>query len=200
MERSLILLVLMLSAGIAPAMAQIVATFNVSHMGLQPSDEATVNVGDTVQFIYGGGGPHPMTSGHNQTESPVFFPTVTVTSAVPEAFCALEEPGTYYFHCATNPMNSNNWGTLNVVDPNNPTDVTEVHDAPAWGVVNDVLSGQLKLSGSIPAHLFVFNAAGQCVMEFQPNGQTAIPTESWATGLYFVTGTDGVKHAVFIGS
>ena len=200
MKNALVLLTSMLSLSAVPAAAQIAASFNVSHMGLQPSDEATVNIGDTVQFIYGGGGPHPMTSGHNQTESPVFFPTVTVTSAVPEAFCTLEEPGTYYFHCATNPMNSGNWGTLHVVDPNNPTDVTEVDNVPAWNVVMDPLSGQLNLSGSVPTELFIFNAAGQYVFGFLTNGHTAISTQSWATGLYFVAGSDGVKHAIFIGS
>ena len=31
--------------------AQIAASFTVSHAGLMPSPEATVNVGDTIQFI-----------------------------------------------------------------------------------------------------------------------------------------------------
>lgn len=180
--------------------AQIAASFNVSHMGLQPSDEATVNIGDTIQFIYGGGGPHPMTSGHNQTESPVFFPTLTVTSAIPEAFCTLEEPGTYYFHCATNPMNSNNWGILHVVDPNNPTAVEAWDQHPAWTVWFDAVRGVLEFKGNRPERISVYTVTGQCVHENLLLASNVLSTANWPVGLYIIQSGGGASHAVFKGS
>jgi hypothetical protein len=88
----------------------------IQHSGLTPNDTLWVAPGDTVQFIYGGGGPHPMTSGHGSKASPIFFPTVTVTSSNTTALFSLDTVGTYLFHCGTNPSNSNNWGTIIVTE------------------------------------------------------------------------------------
>lgn len=90
-------------------------SMNISHQGLQPNDTLWVAPGDSIKFIWGGGGPHPMTSGHGLNPSPMFFPTVTVTSSDPEAIFTLDTSGVYLFHCATNPSNSMNWGTI-IVD------------------------------------------------------------------------------------
>ena len=57
-----------------------------------------------------------MTSGHGSTSSPVFFPTVTVNSGTPKAEFSLDSIGTYTFHCGTNPGNTNNWGTIIVME------------------------------------------------------------------------------------
>ena len=88
------------------------AYMNISHQGIQPSVSLTVEPGQEITFEYGGGGPHPMTSGHGSTDSPVFFTTVTVTSSNPVAVFSLQEEGIYLFHCGTNPGNTGNWGTI----------------------------------------------------------------------------------------
>ncbi len=88
------------------------AYMNLAHSpGITPSDEITVEPGQTITFEYGGGGAHPMTSDNN---SPMYFPTVTVTSSNPIATFSLTDEGTYTFHCGTNPGNSNLWGTIHV--------------------------------------------------------------------------------------
>jgi plastocyanin len=112
-----ILLTSMLSIGQNPSIT-------ISHNGLSPYDTLTVYVGDSVDFFYGGGGSHPMTEGwqSGQTSSPISFPTQTVTSSIPSVTFTLDTPGTYYFHCGTNPGNSNNWGKITVLD----TTATEI--------------------------------------------------------------------------
>lgn len=108
-------LLLTLFVGTAAYAQQHTMTF--SHSPITPNDTLWVAPGDTIEFVWGGGGPHPMTSGHGtSTPSPVFFPTVTVTSSSPKAQFTLDTVGTYLFHCGTNPSNSNNWGTIIVED------------------------------------------------------------------------------------
>jgi len=51
-----------------------------------------------------------------QSSSPISFPTQTVTSSIPSVTFTLNTPGTYYFHCGTNPGNSNNWGKITVLN------------------------------------------------------------------------------------
>ena len=181
------------------AQAQIAASFTVSHMGLQPSAEATVNVGDTVKFIYGGGGPHPMTSGHNSTASPTFFPTVTVTSGAPEATFTLEEAGVYFFHCGTNPMNANNWGTLTVVDPNNPTRVDE-SSAPAWTLQSNSVRGTVTLQGEhLPSEVVLYNNTGQEVRRWNPSlTQGELSVEGLSQGLYVICGDNNLTWSLWI--
>ncbi len=94
-------------------------SMNLSHSGISPSSTLVVEPGENITFIYGGGGPHPMTSGHGSTESPVYFPTVTVSSSNPTANFSLTTVGTYLFHCGTNPGNSNLWGTI-IVEATEP--------------------------------------------------------------------------------
>lgn len=181
------------------AQAQIAASFTVSHMGLQPSDEATVNVGDTVKFIYGGGGPHPMTSGHNQTPSPTFFPTVTVTSGAPEATFTLDEPGVYFFHCGTNPMNANNWGTLTVVDPNNPSMVDET-SAPAWTLQSNSVRGTVTLLGArLPSEAVLFSRTGQEMKRWNPaETQGVLSVAGLPQGLYVICGDNALSWPLWI--
>lgn len=89
-----------------------------AHTGITPNDTLWVVPGESIDFIYGSGGNHPMTSGQGATVSPVFFPTVTVSSTVPMETFSLTTIGTYIFHCGTNPSNTNLWGTI-IVDPLN---------------------------------------------------------------------------------
>jgi plastocyanin len=181
------------------AQAQIAASFTVSHSGLAPSPEATVNVGDTVKFIYGGGGPHPMTSGHNQTPSPTFFPTVTVTSGSPEATTTLEEPGVYYFHCGTNPGNSNNWGTLTVVDPNNPTSISNPH-VPTWALQSNLVRNEVVLTGEgWPDEVVLYGMTGQVVNAWNPSScQGILSVGGLSQGLYVLAGKDGTAWTLWI--
>lgn len=166
-------------------LGQIAASFNVSHTGLAPASEATVQVGDTVLFIYGGGGPHPMMSGHGSTESPVFFPTVTVNTSIPEATTVLNEPGTYLFHCGTNPGNTLNWGTLIV---QGAVEVAEEVERP-WRL-QPVAGGFEVVDGSAAGGYAVFNLAGQQVGQFT----RVWAVDGLAAGGYVVRGMQG--HAV----
>lgn len=181
------------------AQGQIAASFNVSHAGLQPSAEATVNIGDTVKFIHGGGGPHPMTSGHNQTPSPTFFPTVTVTIGAPEATFTLNEAGVYYFHCGTNPMNSNNWGTLTVVDPNNPTRVDETPSA-SWNLQSNLVQGEVTLQGErLPMEVVLYSIAGQEVKRWNPSqSQGVLSVAGLPQGLYVICGDNASTWPLWI--
>lgn len=99
-------------------------SMTISHAGLSPNDTLWVSPGDSIDFIYGGGGSHPMTSGQGGTSSPVFFPTVTVTSSNTMETFALNTVGTYIFHCGTNPSNTANWGTIIVQESNHITEAT----------------------------------------------------------------------------
>jgi len=178
--------------------SQIAASFTVQHAGLAPSAEATVNVGDTIQFIYGSGGPHPMTSGHGTAiESPTFFPTVTVTAGAPEAFLVLDEPGVYYFHCGTNPNNSSNWGTLNVVDPTSDLGNLSVTTwTPSW----NASLRQLSFNGSdLPTDVALLSVAGKLVDSWGLAGSNAtVQVPELPAGLYIIRGNDGVNATLWM--
>ena len=143
-------------------------SMTIAHTGLAPNDTLWVTVGDSIDFIYGSGGTHPMTSGQGTTSSPVFFPTITVSSSIPMVTFALNTVGTYIFHCATNPSNTNNWGTIivqtasgineNAVEPfivalfPNPTFgnlsvESELNEIAVYNLVD--LNGKLLQSGNI---------------------------------------------------
>lgn len=187
-----------LAAAPVLGMSQIAATFTVQHSGLAPSDEATVNVGDSIQFIYGGGGPHPMTSGHGTgIESPTFFPTVTVTAGSPEAFCTLEEPGVYYFHCGTNPGNSNNWGTLNVVDP---TSGLAERPVATWTPTWNASLRQLSLNGSnLPNQVVLVDVSGKLAQSWTlSGGDVTLQVADLPAGMYILRGDDGVNVTLFL--
>ena len=178
--------------------SQIAASFTVQHAGLAPSAEATVNVGDTIQFLYGSGGPHPMTSGHGTgIESPVFFPTVTVTAGNPEAFCTLEEPGVYYFHCGTNPGNSNNWGTLNVVDPTSGLSERPVATwVPSW----NASLRQISLNGtSLPNQVALLDMSGKLAQSWNLcRSNATLQVGDLPAGMYILRGDDGVNVTLWL--
>lgn len=56
----------------------------------------TVNVGDTVTFVWTSGGA----SGHNAIATTGGLPTLTLTQAAPNASWTAAAPGTYYFYCS----------------------------------------------------------------------------------------------------
>tara|TARA_B110000046_G_C12996188_1_gene400108 strand:- start:122 stop:697 length:576 start_codon:yes stop_codon:yes gene_type:complete len=93
-------------------------SMTIAHTGISPSAELTIYAGDSIDFLFGSGGTHPMTEGwqSGETSIPIPFPTQTVTSSITSVTFTLNTPGTYYFHCGTNPSNSANWGKINVLD------------------------------------------------------------------------------------
>ena len=93
-------------------------SMTIAHTGLSPNDELTVFVGDSIDFIYGSGGSHPMTEGWQtgETSTPILFVTQTVNGSTPSVTFTINTPGVYYFHCGTNPANSDNWGKITVLD------------------------------------------------------------------------------------
>ncbi|MDP7566799.1 MAG: hypothetical protein QF383_00250, partial [Flavobacteriales bacterium] len=110
-------------------------SMTISHTGIATVPSSTdkslsVNVGDDITFIYGGGGSHPMTEGwqDGSTSTPVPFVTQTVTSSIPTVTFQINTVGIYKFHCGSSPGNSNNWGTIYVAD--GTTSVERVDNNP----------------------------------------------------------------------
>ena len=56
----------------------------------------TVNVGDTVTFVWTSSGA----SGHDATATSGGFPKLVLTQAAPNAEWKMTTPGTYYFYCS----------------------------------------------------------------------------------------------------
>lgn len=121
MKKTLFTLTIALVSSLTFAQNQ---SMSFSHFeGASPS-QLNVIVGEEIDFFWAGGQTHPMTEGWQTGESstPVPFQTITVTSANTEAAnnpvtFTLDQAGTYYFHCATNPSNSNIWGSIVVQEP-----------------------------------------------------------------------------------
>lgn len=117
-------------------------SMTLAHSGITPSSTLVVESGENITFIYGSGGSHPMTS---DNDSPVYFPTVTVSSGNPTAVFSLTTVGIYTFHCATNPGNSSLHGTIIVeaVEPDfTPGDVNDdgvINILDIVGIVNHIM-------------------------------------------------------------
>lgn len=141
-------------------------SMNISHAGISPESEITVAPGELIEFIYGGGGPHPMTEGWNSGESstPVSFETVTVTSASPSVTFSLDQVGTYYFHCGTNPGNSNNWGKINVVDSTSAIDCVDIH--PQIALYPNPAVNTLNITGDFKGAV-IADLSGKTVINIQ---------------------------------
>lgn len=162
-------------------------SITISHQGLSPNDTLIVNINEEIAFIYGGGGPHPMTSGHGQQASPVFFPTVTVNAGMPSAVFSLSTPGSYWFHCGTNPGNSNNWGVIIVEDQANLNQFIEGND-----VQINFLNGLLTINTSLDAYeIEICNSLGEIVYRSTLSGSDSINLDGRLPGLYFVTVSKG---------
>lgn len=166
-------------------------SMTIQHSGLTPNDTLWVFAGDSIDFIYGGGGVHPMTSGQGSTPSPVFFPTVTVSTSVPMARFALDTVGTYIFHCATNPSNTDNWGTIIVQAANS---VQEHTDAQLFTITQDV-SRQLltiQLGNDQGAQIRITDITGRLVSSnANVVSQLQVDLSSFSAGTYIVTVQQG---------
>jgi len=169
-----ILLISILSFGQNPSMT-------ISHSGLSPSSTLTVFAGEEIDFIYGGGGSHPMTEGwqSGESSSPIEFVTQTVTSAIPMVTFTLEE-GTYYFHCGTNPGNSNNWGMITVI-PNSSTGVNDAKIAK-YKIYPNPSADILTIEGLI-GFAEIFSLNGKKVMDFNTE---IIDISNLSKGTYIV--------------
>lgn len=166
-------------------------SMTISHAGLQPESEITVAPGEQIEFIYGGGGPHPMTEGWNSGESstPVPFETVTVTSSSPSAIFTLDTPGTYYFHCGTNPGNSNNWGKINVVDSTSSIQQAAIQ-LPTF--YPNPATDQLTIDGDI-TNTFITDASGKVVITVNAN---KVDLGGLRPGIYFLKRNDQVSKFI----
>lgn len=155
-------------------------SMTIAHTGLAPSDELTVNVGDTIEFIYGSGGSHPMTEGWNsgETSTPVPFETQTVTSANPSKLFTIDTAGVYYFHCGSNPNNSNNWGKITVVGPSSideyENQIIKIYPNPVAEILN--------IEG-LSENATIIDASGKTVMS-QVDSKTDV--SDLPAGIYFV--------------
>lgn len=175
-------------------------SMTIAHSGLRPNDTLWVMPGESIDFIYGGGGNHPMTSGQGSTASPVFFPTITVTSTTPLATFKLDTVGTYIFHCGTNPGNTKNWGTIIVMsstginETNADQNLVNIYPNPADKelvlqlqknetgnyIISDV-SGKIIASGKVTAKEYKVDISnfppGNYVLKFELS--TGIVTKSF---------------------
>jgi plastocyanin len=147
-------------------------SMTIQHTGLAPNDTLWVMPGDSIDFIYGGGGNHPMTSGQGANPSPVFFPTVTVNSTTTMATFALNTIGTYIFHCGTNPGNTNNWGTIIVMsssgidESNTNRNFVNIYPNPS----QDQLI--IKLQNNETANYTITDLSGKLVKSGKVNSET----------------------------
>lgn len=98
-------------------------SMSFSHTNGASPDQLTVMVGENIDFYWAGGQTHPMTEGWQTGENstPLPFQTITVSSSNnvsannPVTF-TMDQSGTYYFHCGTNPGNSGLWASIIVAE------------------------------------------------------------------------------------
>lgn len=136
-------------------------SMTISHSGLSPNDTLWVVPNEEITFIYGGGGAHPMKSGHGTTPSPIFFPTVTVNSTITTATFSLSQVGTYLFHCGTNPGNQNNWGVIIVEDVASSQNLT----TPVQLLYPNPAVDYIVLPNEAEGVFEIFNENGQTVQK-----------------------------------
>jgi len=161
-------------------------SMTIAHTGLSPESVLTVNVGEEIDFFYGSGGSHPMTEGWNTGETSVVpFETQTVTSVISSVTFSLETPGTYYFHCGTNPMNQGNWGSIIVVDPS--IGVNDLSVGTETFTVYPNPTNQIITIDGFYGTAEIFNIVGEKVMDVRnkvtsitrlPNGVYIIKMEN----------------------
>ena len=157
-------------------------SMTISHAGISPSTTLTVNEGDSIDFFYGGGQSHPMTEGWQTGEfsTPITFVTQTVTSSNPSVTFLLDTPGTYYFHCGSNPGNSSNWGKITVLDTNATTVIENKIDA--YKIYPNPVSDVIYIDG-IEGEATIIDLNGKIVqiISEKKTNLSALPS-----GVYFI--------------
>jgi plastocyanin len=118
MKKQILTIALAFVGTFTMAQEMTIAHTGIATVPVSMDKSLSVNIGDDITFIYGGGGSHPMTEGwqDGSSSTPVPFVTQTVTSSILTVIFQINTAGTYKFHCATNPGNSDNWGTIYVSD------------------------------------------------------------------------------------
>ncbi|MBT5147988.1 MAG: T9SS type A sorting domain-containing protein [Flavobacteriales bacterium] len=156
-------------------------SMNISHQGTNPIS-ITVQVGEDITFIYGGGGAHPMTEGwqDGSASTPEPFATQTVTSSNPTTTFQMSVPGHYVFHCNTNPGNQNNWGTI-IVDG----EISGVEEASASNlkVFPNPAQDIIKIDGNTEGTAVITDINGKIVMS---DFTTSAIISELSRGTYFI--------------
>ena len=166
------------------AMAQ---EMTIAHTGITtvPSStdmSLTVNVGETITFIHGGGQAHPMTESHpntGSTSSPIPFVTQTVSSSIQSTTFQLNTSGIYKFHCGNNSGASDKYGTIYVTEGS--TAINEVINNPISVFPNPV-ANDITIKG-LSGVSQVFDVNGKKVMDIT-NG--TFDVSELSKGTYFV--------------
>ncbi|MDG1147492.1 MAG: T9SS type A sorting domain-containing protein [Crocinitomicaceae bacterium] len=156
-------------------------SMTLSHSGITPNSELTVTVGQSIEFIHGGGGQHPMTEGWQSGEysTPIPFATQTVSFSNPSVTFTLDTPGVYYFHCGTNPANDDLWGKITVLDSGAgvlENQMTRVVISP--NPVVDVLS-----LSNIEEEVFIYDTKGEMMMK---TSSKTVDVSQLPSGVYIV--------------
>ena len=166
-------------------------SMNISHQGTNPIS-ITVQVGEDITFIYGGGGAHPMTEGwqDGSVSTPEAFATQTVTSSSPTTTFQMAVPGHYVFHCNTNPGNQNNWGTI-IVEGS----VIGIEEASSSfiNVFPNPAQDVITIEGNKEGKAVITDINGKIVMR---DLSTTISISALPNGTYFIN-NEGVS-TVFI--
>ena len=170
---------------ILPALLLSTLTFSqsvtISHSGLAPSATITVQAGEEITFIHGGGGDHPMVEGwgSGETSTPNTFAPQTVTSSNPTTVFTIDVVGTYYYHCGTNSDNTNNWGKIIVTGEVNAVDE---NDKVYFDIYPNPASTNLTIQ-AFTGKAEIFNAVGTKIMDVEDSN---VNIEKLATGTYFI--------------
>jgi len=191
MKKEILTLALAFVGVFAMAQEMTIAHTGITTIPNSPDKSLSVNVGDDISFIYGGGGSHPMTEGwqDGSSSTPTAFVTQTVTSSISSVTFQINTAGTYRFHCGTNPANSNNWGTIYVTE--GTTEIDEVVNNPISifpNPANDVLTAE-----GLDGIANVLDMNGKQVMSIT-NG--AVNISDLAKGTYIISQNN--TNAIFI--
>ena len=163
MKKEILTLALAFVGVFAMAQEMTIAHTGISTIPNSPDKSLSVNVGDDITFIYGGGGSHPMTEGwqDGSSSTPTAFVTQTVTSSISSVTFQINTAGTYRFHCGTNPANSNNWGTIYVTE--GTTEIDEVVNNPI-SIFPNPATNDITIDG-LNSMAQVFDVNGKKVMD-----------------------------------
>jgi plastocyanin len=184
MKKTILTLALAFVGTFAMAQEMTIAHTGITTVPVSTDQSLTVNVGDDITFIYGGGGSHPMTEGHPGTgavSTPLPFITTTVSSSFPSFTFQINTAGTYKMHCATSPTNDKNYGTLYVLGEGGSTAVEDVKENPV-SVYPNPATNNIIIEG-INGIAQVLDVNGKKVMNIT-NG--AVNISDLAKGTYII--------------
>jgi plastocyanin len=156
-------------------------SMTISHQGTNPMS-ITVQVGEDITFIYGGGGDHPMAEGwqDGSASTPEPFANQTVTSSNPTTTFQMLVPGHYVFHCNTNPGNQNNWGTI-IVDG----EISGVEEASAshLKIFPNPALDLITIEGNTDGKAVITDMGGKIIMR---DFTTSANITQLSSGTYFI--------------